>query len=262
MSSIVFDDLNGGMPTHRNGTLRAEIAFASSAARAAYSLFQPSERTVSRTPSTSICWRSLAPIMTTIAAGRSAVISSPTFSGQLWKSSRTKPDDPLVRSTIFTLALCVKAVVRPSARPLPRKSPTTSTTRASGRLVMTATWGGSTPSRSTRAFFFCCPFGLVWRFGLGDFGRRVFDAIGGLGAEQPVQQARAFLLFLAHGTARQRRWPLRERPAQGRALHVGMRRPHRPSSPSIHAPSAASVSRALPCLDGRPASTPPGPEKP
>ena len=31
MSSIIFDDLNGGMPTQRNGTLRAEIALASSA---------------------------------------------------------------------------------------------------------------------------------------------------------------------------------------------------------------------------------------
>ena len=36
-------------------------------------------------------------------------------------AANVEPDDPLVRSTIFTLGFCTKAVVRPSARPLARK---------------------------------------------------------------------------------------------------------------------------------------------
>ena len=85
----------------------------------------------SRTSPTRICWRSLAPSMTTTAAGFSASISVLISSGQSWKSSRTKPDEPLVRSTILTSGFCAKAVSRPSARPLARKSPTTRTVRAS-----------------------------------------------------------------------------------------------------------------------------------
>ena len=73
----------------------------------------------------------------------------------------------------------------------------TSTVRASGRLVTTVTCGVGCRAPSCGALR---SFRLARLGGLADVGRRVLDAIGGTVAEQPVQQAGAFLLLLGvHG---------------------------------------------------------------
>ena len=63
------------------------------------------------------------------------------FRGQSWISSRTKPDEPLVRSTILMPGSAQRRLSRPSASPAAMKSPTTRTVRASARFSTTGTSG-------------------------------------------------------------------------------------------------------------------------
>src|SRR5690242_11497887 len=64
--------------------------------------------------------------------------------GQSKRSGRTNPDEPFVRSTILTFGFSAKTELRPSARLVPTKSPTTSTPFASGALGRTVTSGSTT----------------------------------------------------------------------------------------------------------------------
>ncbi len=85
------------------------------------------ERAAKLCPLTVIACLSFEPIITTTAEGFSSSRIFPIFAGQSKWSSRTKPDEPLMRLTIRISALGAKAMSSPSARPLPMKSPTTRT---------------------------------------------------------------------------------------------------------------------------------------
>ena len=77
-----FADLKAGCPTQTSGSPRSLTDAANASARASYSFVQLSSSGDSRVVPIFICWRSLAPIMTTTAAGFSVSSSAVISSGQ------------------------------------------------------------------------------------------------------------------------------------------------------------------------------------
>ena len=131
--------------------MRSAIALASAWARAAYSLFQFSrQRRFAHVADPHL----LAVVGAEHDDDRGRFFALDEFrdlAGQLKKSSRTKPEEPLERSTTRMRGFWAKTSVRPSASPLPMKSPTTRTVRASSCFSTTGISGSA--GTATRGLF-------------------------------------------------------------------------------------------------------------
>ena len=132
MSVDVFGERNGTVPTHSSGVSEAAASAAKLTARAEYSRGQGSERNASRTLPIRIVWRSLAPIWTMTTAGFSVVDDFADLARPVEMVFAHEAGGVARLSMIRTFGLSAKTALRPSARLLPMKSPTTSTAFASG----------------------------------------------------------------------------------------------------------------------------------